>query len=88
MLGDRGALLSYHSLSIRDHHDSEDPNTAEFFLDTRYVANDFDPERYSRRDATDNFWLLSDQFYTDNRGIDFSPGNKNDSEESTWGVMI
>ena len=34
LLGDQGGLLSYHSLSIRDHQDSEDPDTAEFFLDT------------------------------------------------------
>lgn len=34
MLVDEGVLLSYHSLSIRDHQDSEDPETAEFFLDT------------------------------------------------------
>jgi len=34
LLGDQGGLLSYHSLSIRDHQDSEDPETADFFLDT------------------------------------------------------
>ncbi len=34
LLRDSGVLLSYHSLAVRDHHDSEDPDTAEFFLDT------------------------------------------------------
>ncbi|MCA9199791.1 MAG: CRISPR-associated helicase Cas3' [Planctomycetales bacterium] len=34
LLADEGVLLSYHSLSVRDHQDSEDPDTAEFFLDT------------------------------------------------------
>jgi CRISPR-associated endonuclease/helicase Cas3 len=54
-----------------------------------YVREDVRPERYAERDATGNFWLLREEFYNENRGLDLTEGRQQmDDEEDTWGVVI
>ena len=54
-----------------------------------YAKSEWQPDEFSDLDATGNFHLLRESYYSPERGLDLeAPGLDDEDKPATWGMMF